>query len=271
MPCIPFTSDDGKTSGFICTRGRQPRAKCFYCSKPHDRLCDAKVSDKRTCDRKLCTQHARRVAPERDLCPDHDTREHRGESVEPKAARAPLQLFTGNCNRHRKDPDAFDVTIMTGGPDGRPFAPSTEIFQAVQKARAQVTILEGTAAIEESTQPETARARREKAERIRKESWAIYRRAFLAEMLVSSDRDVPEDWKVDVTTARARGVVARPEAWTKLLSRRRVVLLCYCDGRDLCHRGLLVQVLAKMGAEDRGELPVPEKNPGQAKLFGEGK
>ena len=29
-------------------------------------------------------------------------------------------VLTGNCNRHRKAPDAFDVTVVSGGIAGKP-------------------------------------------------------------------------------------------------------------------------------------------------------
>ena len=37
-------------------------------------------------------------------------------------------------------------------------------------------------------------------------------------------------------------------AWDALLARNHVVLLCYCPARELCHRGLLVELLLKAGA-----------------------
>lgn len=67
-------------------------------------------------------------------------------------------------------------------------------------------------------------------------------------------------------STRARGVECHREAWDRLLKRKRITLLCYCDGREFCHRGLLVQILVKMGAKDMGELPA--ENPVQGKLFG---
>jgi uncharacterized protein YeaO (DUF488 family) len=46
-------------------------------------------------------------------------------------------------------------------------------------------------------------------------------------------------------------------AWSELLSRQRVVLLCYCNldrHPDKCHRIVLAEILAKCGAVYLGEL-----------------
>lgn len=43
-------------------------------------------------------------------------------------------------------------------------------------------------------------------------------------------------------------------AWDAVLSRDRVVLVCYCRDPDECHRGLLADILAKLGATYAGEI-----------------
>ena len=35
--------------------------------------------------------------------------------------------------------------------------------------------------------------------------------------------------------------------WKKLLSRKRVVLTCYCPAEDFCHRKILAKLLVKCG------------------------
>lgn len=45
--------------------------------------------------------------------------------------------------------------------------------------------------------------------------------------------------------------------WNTLLARESVVLLCYCPDPFRCHRGVLAGILAKLGAEDQGEVPAP--------------
>jgi hypothetical protein len=69
-------------------------------------------------------------------------------------------------------------------------------------------------------------------------AWAEYVPAYTAEMRAS--------WR------------AHPEAWRALLARPRVVLTCYCQRRERCHRGLLAEILAKRGAVDCGELAAAE-------------
>ncbi len=267
MPCEPFTLPDG-TRGIICTRGRGPKAKCLYCEAVHSFLCDHRDRPKAArCSRKLCRKHAHEIGDNLHVCPDHVAGNPKPD-VRP--SDEPLRVYTGNCNRHRNDPDAFDITFGSGGVAGRPFAPSAVIFKEARTAITQIQLLECTAAIEDQLHPDKARAKREKAETIKRAFWPKYRRAFLAEMLVSSDSDVPDDWRPDVAEARKRGVTRHLNAWERMLVRSRVVLLCYCETRMLCHRRLLAEILVRKGANDMGELPTPEKNPSQRKLFAGG-
>ena len=78
--------------------------------------------------------------------------------------------------------------------------------------------------------------------------WTSYVPAYVAEMRASYRRD------------------AGP--WRELLARNRVVLGCYCQHRDPCHRGVLARVLLKLGVSlgrtviDCGEIsPRREKRP----------
>lgn len=267
MPCTPFRTPDGKVVGIVCTRGVR-RAKCFYCRAEHERLCDAEVGLGKTCDRKLCRGHAKTIG-ERDLCPEHDTAKRRGgEEATPR-----LRFYTGNVNMHRGDPDALDITIMTGGPEGRPFAPSMGIFAPARRAIKRAEELRAEAIALRFENPMAAEMATDEAARIEDESWSFYRRAFLAEMLVSSGRDVPAGWESDVRAARARGVVSHVEAWRAELQRERRVYECYCKGEKdnerpvRCHRTLVAAILKKMGAVDLGELAAPEKNPNQLSLL----
>ena len=41
--------------------------------------------------------------------------------------------------------------------------------------------------------------------------------------------------------------------WDALLQRDQVTLVCYCKDEAFCHRWLLANYLAKMGADFRGE------------------
>lgn len=260
MTCTPIVID-GKAVGFICTRGeRRAKTPCQWCTKLHEFLCDHRARPKgRRCSKRLCVEHAHQTGADEHMCPDHAKGDIKPPNQPPRPKKAPLQLHTGNCNRHRKDPDAFDVTIMTGGPNGKPFAPSLIIFNAARRAKADVEILESTARVEElAERHDSAATMRLRAAYTKRTSWETYRRAFFAEMIVSSGSPVPNGWERDVDDARARGVECHREAWDRLLQRKRVVLLCYCDGREFCHRGLLAQILVRKGAVDCGELEAPK-------------
>lgn len=215
MTCHPIIID-GKATGFICIRGqRRAKTPCQWCTRLHEFLCDHRNRPKgRRCSKRMCAEHAQQVGEDEHLCPDHakptaaDKDPTRSDSTRQSADRDPLQVFTGNCNRHRKDPDAFDVTIMTGGADGKPFAPSMIIFNAARRAITEVTILENTARVEEiAGRLEAAEAMRKRAAYVKRTSWKTYARAFCAEMLVSSGSPVPEGWARDVDDARARVLI----------------------------------------------------------------
>ena len=73
------------------------------------------------------------------------------------------------------------------------------------------------------------------------EDWQEYREAYIAEMRIS--------WQEN------------PSAWVNLLSRREVVLTCYCRNPEQCHRTILgAEILPKLGAvflgEKQGGLPL---------------
>lgn len=57
-------------AAIVCSR-RPPR--CAWCSpaKPSAFLCDWKVAKGRTCDKAICSAHAKEVAKDKHLCPEH--------------------------------------------------------------------------------------------------------------------------------------------------------------------------------------------------------
>jgi len=166
---------------------------------------------------------------------------------------------------HRADPDALMVTIRplaSDAPDliGSAFAPSHQIWSAAMRARDEAAewrrrgddLLEAPTAVERV-------ACYARAERIEAEAWAAYMPAFMAEMRVSAGLP-PSRWGPGERAADQRGVVARRDAWEHVLSRDRVVVLCYCVVAPLpaelrCHRVLLRRdILPAMGMRDGGEL-----------------
>jgi hypothetical protein len=44
-------------------------------------------------------------------------------------------------------------------------------------------------------------------------------------------------------------------AWTALLARPEVTLVCYCTDPAHCHRTVLAEILGKLGATSAGERP----------------
>jgi hypothetical protein len=137
-----------------------------------------------------------------------------------------LQVYTAQLAS--RDPDRFDITRKSGDVDGIVFAPSWAILRPALEARRA----------ESDAATEVGRAL---AVQRNDDAWAVYVPAYLAEMRVSYRRH------------RA--------AWETLRARPRVVLVCYCVDPERCHRTLLAGILAKLGAEVRGELAVEQGAP----------
>ena len=47
----------------------------------------------------------------------------------------------------------------------------------------------------------------------------------------------------------------RPSAWTEVLNRDVVTLVCFCRVGEFCHRYLLAKYLEELGANYKGERP----------------
>jgi hypothetical protein len=254
MTCTPINLGGGVV-GIVCTRGRRA-PPCTTCGRPSGLLCDGPPrprSRKKTCDKPICATHATKVGEDRDLCPDCA-----GDAA--RAGAPPLtttvEVWTARIDRRAADPDFLDITRKSGKPgEGLAFAPSEAILWPVIRARRRAD--------------EAAQAGMfHDALNIELDAWNTYVPAYLAEMLVSSCRPIPNGWQIAVSNALARGVKLDPEAWTRLLARPRVVLGCYCqDARQHCHRFLLAKILGKLGATLNGELPLPPSS--QLSLMGE--
>ena len=50
-------------------------------------------------------------------------------------------------------------------------------------------------------------------------------------------------------------------AWDALLDRAEVTLVCYCTEAGMCHRRVLAEILARLGAIDCGERSTPGRSP----------
>jgi len=74
MTCHPILNEQGARIGFVCERGSRSKKTCTACSRTATKLCDFKLSGKRsgkTCDAPLCDGHAVSAGPDLDHCPAH--------------------------------------------------------------------------------------------------------------------------------------------------------------------------------------------------------
>lgn len=139
-----------------------------------------------------------------------------------------LAVYTAQIST--RDPDRFDVTRKSGGPVGVIFAPSWAILRPALDARKEAARLLDRAKAE----PEHRVFYEGRAAGTEYTAWVLYMPAYRLEMLASHR--------------------ANRAAWDALLARPRVALACYCTDPERCHRRLLAGFLAKLGADDRGEL-----------------
>jgi hypothetical protein len=74
--------DVGGQRVIVCGRGRPstpsrpmgaeaPFGESCACRAPASLLCDWKLDGGKTCDAPICAAHAKEVAPEKHLCPEH--------------------------------------------------------------------------------------------------------------------------------------------------------------------------------------------------------
>ncbi len=62
-----------------------------------------------------------------------------------------------------------------------------------------------------------------------------------------------EDYVHAYTHEMRQSYRRHPEAWSAILARKSITLLCYCADPERCHRTILAGILAKLGASVRGE------------------
>lgn len=67
MPTVKMP--DGSVA-IVCVRGGKKPLLCEFCAKLHTKLCDFPTFGK-TCDKRMCDDHAKNVGPDKDYCPDH--------------------------------------------------------------------------------------------------------------------------------------------------------------------------------------------------------
>jgi len=59
----------------------------------------------------------------------------------------------------------------------------------------------------------------------------------------------------DYTAEMRRSFREHSAAWSALLARDEVTLVCYCSDAVHCHRAVLAEILVKLGATYHGERP----------------
>lgn len=239
MPCERLTFPDG-AHGWICSRGRR-RAWCA-CGAPSDFLCDGPGAfPARTCSARLCAAHALEVGRDRHLCAAcaalagappapapsaPPVSQDAGVRQAPPAGR--LEAYSSRIAYG--GPDRLDVTRAGGDALGLTFAPSWAILEPALEARRRAGAAVQASLFDAAGQ---GAGRQDVAYGA---AWRDFREAYLAEMRASFK--------------------AHRAAWLELLGRPRVVLVCYCVDGARCHRHLLrAEILPRLGAVDRGELP----------------
>jgi hypothetical protein len=118
--------------------------------------------------------------------------------------------------------DRLDITRNTAPHHGRPFSPSSATLWPALDARDRAKALRLV-------------GQHGEADELEARAWEIYRPAFLEEMRDSYRH--------------------RRWAWDRLLAEPRVTLVCYCVDAKRCHRRLVAEILARLGATDHGERP----------------
>jgi len=139
-------------------------------------------------------------------------------------------------------PDRFDITWKSSEGDGKCFCPSGKLLGFGRSMRAQ-SERRRTAALE-TRSSEEQRARLEEVESFEQWAWLAYRSRYEEAMRISYKE--------------------RRQVWDRLLARERVVLVCYCTDPERCHRRVLANILAKLGAVDCGELEAELQRPRRA-------
>ena len=88
-------------------------------------------------------------------------------------------------------------------------------------------------------------------------SWGLLDLALKKIRYASSDveRDrLWEEYKVRYTEEMRVSYREHRPVWEALLAREQACLVCYCANVDRCHRGLLADILVKLGAQYLGEV-----------------
>lgn len=193
--------------------------------------------------------------------------------VSPPAPSLPGRLRVRSGRLSYRGPDAIPVALdicRAAVADHKPapglaFAPTEALLRPAIAARREA-------------EEELARADRvsgylrEEAEKralaIEQRAWDRYRPRYLAGMRISSGLPRPEDarWGGLWDEAWALGFRPMPEAWWALPGLAAgaggmVTFTCFCGERwrtlGHCHAILLCEVLAKLGAENLGEVTAP--------------
>lgn len=157
---------------------------------------------------------------------------------EPPPAEHALLFHTAPHPRTRQapkgytGPSGFDITRGSGGPAGSPFAPSEGLLNEARRLgqieAAELGLLRATLEIQkEKGHTALVESTSQVIAEVEQKAFNWYEPRFVEEMRAS--------WRTN-----------RP-AWDAVLARNHFVALCYCTGRDACHRGIFARLLVKAG------------------------
>lgn len=130
-----------------------------------------------------------------------------------------LRVFTARLGVYR-GADGLNITRAGNDPLGSAFAPSWGLLNRTKARQRQAKTLRGLGKIAEATAMEG-------------ETFVQYTFSFAAEMHASREE--------------------HPDAWTEVLARDEITLLCVCADALRCHRTLVAVDLGLLGAEYMGE------------------
>lgn len=137
--------------------------------------------------------------------------------------------------------DRLDITRKSAAGLGRMFSPSWAILAPVIDAR------------------KAAKAIRDRFEKDRQASLfrdaeqEHYCEGNMLEQATSIERAAYSDYVPAYVEEMRQSYRRWRSKWEELLARDSVTLCCYCTDPERCHRRILAEILAKLGAVDEGE------------------
>ena len=75
-------------------------------------------------------------------------------------------------------------------------------------------------------------------------------------MVIKSKKGIlsKDDYKDQYIALMRKSLKKHKHIWKEVLSRKRVVLVCFCEPKTFCHRLILAQIFETLGAVYKGEI-----------------